>query len=235
MNTYTPNASYDFTPEALQLAGSAKLAYLRRVYSYFGLGIVGAIVGTLLSMNTSLVFAVGAHPIIGFIVLIGMVMFAAKSSTHPTRAVPMLVLFTFISGIIFSPTIYVIANHYIPGAGPETIYDAIFLTSLVFGALTAYVFVTKKDFSFMGATLMIGLFVVIGASLVNFFIQSSLMSLALSVVIVILFSGFILYDTSKILRNAHAIPPTLAALNLYLDFLNLFMAILQLLTGGRRR
>jgi FtsH-binding integral membrane protein len=85
----------------------------------------------------------------------------------------------------------------------------------------------------MGASLMIGLFMVIGVSLVNLFVQSTTMDLALSAIIVILFSGFILYDTSRILKNAHEIPPTLAALNLYLDFLNLFMAILRLLSRNR--
>ena len=74
---------------------------------------------------------------------------------------------------------------------------------------------------------------VIGISIVKIFIQSTTMDLALSAIIVILFSGFILYDTSRILKNAHEIPPTLGALNLYLDFLNLFMAILRLLSRSR--
>jgi modulator of FtsH protease len=236
MDTFNANASqYSFTPQAIERAGEARLTYIRKVYAYFGLGIVGGIAGALISMNTSLVFFVGNSPIIGFLVLIGMSIFAAKSSTHPTRAVPTLVAFTFVSGVIFSPTFYAISHHYIPGTGVETIYDALFMTSLVFGALTAYVFITKKDFSYMGASLMIGLFLVIGVSVVNLFIQSSNMSIAVAAVTVVLFSGFILFDTSRILKNANTIPPTLGALNLYLDFLNLFMALLQLLTGGRRR
>ena len=147
--------------------------------------------------------------------------------------VPTLLGFTFVSGVIISPTLFAIAHGYVHGTDSGVIYDALFLTSLVFGSLTAYVFVTKKDFSYMGASLTIGLFMVIGISLVNIFVQSTTMDLALSAIIVILFSGFILYDTSRILKNAHEIPPTLAALNLYLDFLNLFMAILRLLSRSR--
>ncbi|MFI5264979.1 MAG: Bax inhibitor-1 family protein [Candidatus Kapaibacterium sp.] len=232
MDTFGGSA-YNFTPEAIMLVGQARLAYVRKVYSYFALGIAAAIGGSLLSMNTSLVYFSVAHPFIGMIAFIGMAIFASVSSTNPTRAVPTLLGFTFVSGVIISPTLFAIAHGYVHGADSGVIYDALFLTSLVFGALTAYVFVTKKDFSYMGASLMIGLFMVIGISLVNIFVQSTTIDLALSSVIVILFSGFILYDTSRILRNAHEIPPTLAALNLYLDFLNLFMAILRLLSRSR--
>jgi FtsH-binding integral membrane protein len=87
----------------------------------------------------------------------------------------------------------------------------------------------------MGASLTIGLFMVIGLMFVNFFVQSTTLDLGLSIIGVIIFSGFILVDTSRILRRAHEIPPTLAALNLYLDFLNLFLMLLRLLSGGRNR
>jgi len=106
---------------------------------------------------------------------------------------------------------------------------------MIFGGLTAYVWLTKKDFSYLGASLTIGLFLIIGISIINLFIGSSVMSMTLSIVSVLLFSGFILYDTSVILRNAMAIPPTLAALNLYLDFLNLFLSLLRILGGSNRR
>lgn len=224
---------YSFTQDSIALVGDARLAYIRKVYTYFAFGIAAAIAGSLIAMNTALVFFAIQHPFIGLIAFFGMAIFASSSANNPTRAVPTLVGFTFVSGVIISPTLYAIAHGYISGTGPGIIYDALFLTSLVFGALTAYVFITKKDFSYMGASLTIGLFMVIGISLVNLFVQSTTMDLALSAIIVILFSGFILYDTSKILKNAHEIPPTLAALNLYLDFLNLFMAILRLLSRSR--
>ncbi len=224
---------YSFTPDAIALVGDARLAYIRKVYTYFAFGIAAAVAGSLIAMNTGLVFFAIAHPFIGLIAFFGMAIFASASANNPTRAVPTLVGFTFVSGVIISPTLFAIAHGYIGGTGSGIIYDALFLTSLVFGSLTAYVFITKKDFSYMGASLTIGLFMVIGISIVNIFIQSTTMDLALSAIIVILFSGFILYDTSRILKNAHEIPPTLAALNLYLDFLNLFMAILRLLSRSR--
>lgn len=225
--------SYSFTPEAMSLAGEARLAYIRKVYSYFAMAVGAGVGGALIAMNTSLVYFAVAHPFIGFILFIGMAIFASASAGNPSRALPTLFGFTFVSGIIISPTLFAIAHGYVRGADVGVIYDALFLTSLVFGGLTAYVFVTKKDFSYMRASLTIGLFMVIGIMLVNVFVQSTTIDLALSAIIVILFSGFILYDTSRIIRNAHEIPPTLAALNLYLDFLNLFMAILRLLSRSR--
>jgi modulator of FtsH protease len=227
------SSSYSFTPEAMTLVGEARLAYIRKVYAYFGLGIAAAIGGSLIAMNTGLVFFSLQHPFIGLIAFLGMAIFASSSATNPTRAVPTLLGFTFVSGVIISPTLYAIAHGYIHGTDTGVIYDALFLTSLVFGSLTAYVFVTKKDFSYMGASLMIGLFLLIGVSLVNLFVQSSTMDLALSAITVIIFSGFVLFDTSRILRNAHEIPPTLGALRLYLDFLNIFMALLRLLSRSR--
>ncbi len=227
------NSSFQFSADALESAGVARLAYLRKVYSYFFLGILLAVGGALLTMNSDLVFLVAQHPWISLIVMIGAVFFASASAKKPNMALPSLLLFTFVSGAVISPTLYVIAHGYIKGTGPGLIYNALALTTLIFAGLTAYVFISKKDFSYMGASLTIGLFIVIGASLLNIFISSSSLDLALSFVIVLLFSGFILYDTSKILKNAHEIPPTLGALNLYLDFLNLFMALLRIM--GRER
>jgi FtsH-binding integral membrane protein len=86
----------------------------------------------------------------------------------------------------------------------------------------------------MGATLTIGIFMVFGALIVNMFVHSSSLDLALSIIIVILFSGFVLFDTSRILKRAHEIPPTLGALSLYLDFMNIFLALIRILGGGRR-
>lgn len=232
MNSTT---TYEFSGDALRSAGVARLAYVRKVYSFFGLGLLAAVGGTLITMNSpGLLQSIALHPWITLIVMIGAVFFASAMSRRPQAALPAMLLFTFISGASIAPTIYVIASGYIAGTGPGLIYNALFLTVLIFAALTTYVFLSKKDFSMLGASLTIGLFMVIGASVVNLFVQSSSLDLALSIIIVILFSGFILFDTSRILKNAHGIPPTMAALSLYLDFLNLFLALLRILGGGRR-
>jgi len=228
MNNYQNIGQYDFTPEALSLAGEARLAYIRKVYTYFALGIGAGILGVLVSINSSLVFFFASSPWISLFLMIGVFILASRSAENPTTAVPMLAAATFVSGLVISPMIYLVAGT----QGMGAIYSALTLTACVFGGLTMYTWVTKKDFSYMGASLTIGLFLIIGVSLVNMFVQSSTLSLASAIVSVVLFSGFILYDTSRILRQPHLVPPTLAALSLYLDFLNLFMAILRIVGIG---
>lgn len=228
MNNYQNIGQYNFTPEALSLAGEARLAYIRKVYTYFGLAIAAAIGGVLVSINTGVVLFFASSPIISILLLLGTVWFAGRSAENPATALPTLVLATFLSGMVVSPLIYMIAGT----QGLDAVYTAALLSGMVFGGLTLYTWVSRKDFSYMGASLMIGLFLVIGVGIVNIFVQSSTLSLASAIVSVVLFSGFILYDTSKILRQPHLIPPTLAALSLYLDFLNLFMAILRIVGIG---
>ncbi len=228
--------TFQFTPEALALVGQARLAYIRKVYTYFSFGLLAAIVGALVSMNTGMVYFAAGNRLILFVAYIGAFFWAQSSADKPTRAVPTMILFTFISGVMLSPLLFSIAHSYIPGTGVQVIYNALFLTGIVFGGLTTYVYVSKKDFSFLGASLTIGAFVLIGAILINsFFVQSSNFDFAISIIGVIIFSGFVLVDTSLILRRANEIPPTSAALRLFLDFLNLFMFILRILTGSRGR
>ena len=230
MNTAT---GYSFTPDALRLVGVARLAYVRKVYTYFTIAMGFAIFGTLLAMQTGLWMAFAQHPFIGMILFFGSFMLASKSANNPGRAVPTLSLATFVSGLYIAPTLFAISHGFIRGMSTDTIYNALILTGAIFSGLTLYTFVSRKDFSYMGASLTIGLFMLIGASFINIFVHSSTLDLSLSIISVILFSGFILFDTSRILQRAHEVPPTLAALSLYLDFLNLFLALLRIL--GRNR
>jgi FtsH-binding integral membrane protein len=188
------------------------------------------------AMNSELVFFTAQHGIITFLVYLGAFFWAQASADKPGRAVPTMVLFTFISGVILSPLLYMLAHSANPAAGVQLIYNSLFLTALVFGGLTTYVFVTKKDFSFLGGALTVGIFVLIGAMLINaFFAHSSSFDLGISVIGTLIMAGFILVDTSRILRYANQFPPTSAALSLYLDFLNLFLFILRILMGSRSR
>ncbi len=122
-----------------------------------------------------------------------------------------------------------ILNHYVGMAnGPSLIMQALGLTSVVFVALSAYALTTKKDFSFMKGFLFAGLLVMIAVMIINIFVGSSMVFMAMNAGIAMLMTGFILYDTSRIVNGGETnyIRATVA---LYLDFLNLFIAILNLL------
>ena len=122
-----------------------------------------------------------------------------------------------------------------------SITQTFFVTAAAFGALSLYGYTTKRDLSAMGSFLVMGLFGLIIAMLVNLFLQSSAMQFAISVIGVLIFAGLTAWDTQKI-KNMYDIVANdetmmgrtaiMGALSLYLDFINMFMFLLQFL-GNR--
>ncbi len=112
--------------------------------------------------------------------------------------------------------------------GPQLIATAAGGTGVIFLALSGYALTTRKDFSFMGGFLMTGFVVVIVAMIANLFMQIPALSLAMSGAIVMLMSGFILYDTSRMVNDPHA-NYLMMTVSLFLNILNLFTSLLHLL------
>ncbi|MBY3065047.1 Bax inhibitor-1/YccA family protein [Rhizobium laguerreae] len=123
----------------------------------------------------------------------------------------------------------------------QSVVQTFFVTAASFGALSLYGYTTKRDLSAMGSFLMMGLFGLIIASLVNIFLASSAVQFAISVLGVLIFAGLTAYDTQRIkelyleaddvaVAGRKAI---MGALTLYLDFINLFMFLLQFM-GNRK-
>ncbi|MBX4958901.1 Bax inhibitor-1/YccA family protein [Rhizobium lentis] len=123
----------------------------------------------------------------------------------------------------------------------QSVVQTFFVTAASFGALSLYGYTTKRDLSAMGSFLMMGLFGLIIAVLVNIFLQSSALQFAISVIGVLIFAGLTAYDTQRIKELYYAADDVavagrkaiMGALTLYLDFLNLFMFLLQFM-GNRR-
>jgi len=126
-------------------------------------------------------------------------------------------------------TIFLVYTH-------ESIVRVFFITAASFGALSLYGYTTQKDLSGMGSFLMMGLFGIIIASLVNIFLGSSMLQFIVSVVGVLVFAGLTAYDTQRIKEMYFAgddgvvmgKKAIMGALTLYLDFINMFMMLLQL-------
>lgn len=117
----------------------------------------------------------------------------------------------------------------IPGGG-RLVATALGGTGLVFLGLSAYALTTKRDFSFMGGFLFVGLMVALVAMIANLFLEIPALSLATSAVIVLLMSGMILFDTSRIIHGGET-NYVRATVSLYLDIYNLFVSLLHLLTA----
>jgi FtsH-binding integral membrane protein len=124
----------------------------------------------------------------------------------------------------------------------QSITQVFFVTAASFGALSLWGYTTKRDISGWGSFLFLGLIGIILASLVNFFLQSSGLQFAISVIGVLVFAGLTAYDTQRIkdgyLMIRHdatmvAKSAIMGALNLYLDFINMFIMLLQLFGSSR--
>ena len=123
----------------------------------------------------------------------------------------------------------------------QSVVQTFFVTAASFGALSLYGYTTRRDLSAMGSFLMMGLFGLIIASIVNIFLASSAMQFAISVIGVLIFAGLTAYDTQRIKEMYYAADGAdvagrkaiMGALTLYLDFINLFMFLLQFM-GDRK-
>ena len=119
-------------------------------------------------------------------------------------------------------------------AGPGIVLTAFAMTAADFLVLSAVAFISKKDFSFLGSFVTVGLVVAMVAIVIGFFFQAELFHLMISAVIVIACSAKILWDTSRMLRTGDYGDAAGFALSLFISLLNIFINLLRLLSGGRR-
>jgi len=111
---------------------------------------------------------------------------------------------------------------------PSIVMTALGGTGVIFLGLSGYALTTRKDFSFLAGFLMVGFFVVIGAALLNIFLGIPALFLALNAAIVMIMSGFILFQTSQIIHGGET-NYIMATAGLFLSILNMFQALLHLL------
>ncbi len=194
---------------------------LRNTYMLLGMTLLfsaataGVAMALQISQMTALILS-----LVGFGLL-----FVVNKTADSGKGIVAVFAFTGVLGAALGPML----NHYLGMAnGPSLIMQALGGTAIVFFSLSAYVLTTRKDFSFMGGFLMVGLIVAMVASIALIFFDAPVASMALSGLIVLLMSGFILFDTSRIIHGGETnyIRATVA---LYLDIYNLFTALLHLL------
>jgi len=216
---------------AAQASVSERMGFIRKVYALFFAATLFAIGGVLLGVSYEpLQLFAREHPWIMLIAMLGGVMGAQAVRHVPGVNLAALFGFTTLTGVIISPLIAIISQ-----INPGSIVAAGVLTVGIFGGLTAYVFISKKDFSFMRGMVTTGLIVVFLAGVLNLFVVgSSALSFGISCAALLLFSGFVLYDTSNIIRRYPVNEYVAGALDLYLDAFNIFLALLRILNAGRR-
>jgi modulator of FtsH protease len=195
---------------------------------------VPTVIGALLGVQMKFSFFAGS-PMISFMVFLGIAfgfMWGIERTKNSGMGVALLLGFTFFMGLMLSRILQVALGF---SNGGSLIAMAAGGTGAIFFTLAGVATVTKKDFSFLGNFLFVGMAVVLLAALANAFFQIPVLSLVISAVAVLIFSAYILYDISRIVNGGedNYISATLAV---YLDIYNVFVSLLNLLMafGGER-
>jgi len=214
---------------ALVRTGEERATLVRRTYSLVLISVLVTMVGVSFALSQpALLQAVTQHPILAAIAAFAPLVIAGRMKAAFPMNIGFVLLFNFVTGVWISPAIFFYGTRQ-----PGLIGQAAVLTIGAFGILTLYAFVSRRDFSAWGGFLMVGLWVLIGTSLLNLFFQNAAVDLWLASVTVLLFSGLLLYDTWR-LRNFYGPDEYVgAAVQIYLDLLNMFLAILRIM-GNRR-
>jgi FtsH-binding integral membrane protein len=216
-------------------SGVERATLVRRTYALVFAGVLLTIAGAAFAFTQpALMNAVNAHPFIAFACVFVPLLIAGRArpqdgTAGAVRSLGLLGLFTFAMGVVVSPAVW-----YLEQRQPGIAQQAGLITGGAFAVLTAYAFVSRRDFSAWGSFFIVGLWVLIATSLINLFVRNVTADLWLAGATVLVFSGLLIFDTWR-LRNVYGpddyVP---AALQIYLDLLNMFLAVIRLLAGGRR-
>jgi modulator of FtsH protease len=198
---------------------------LRNTYWLLALSMVPTVLGAWVGISTGLARAM--TPGIGLVVFLAGAfgfMFAIERTKNSAAGVPVLLAFTFFMGLMLARLVGVVLGL---GNGASLIMMAFAGTAAIFFAMASASSVIKRDLSSMGKWLMIGAVMVMVAGIANFFIQSSALMITLSVLVIGIFSAFILHDLKRVQDGLETNYIT-ATLGVYLSIYNVFQALLSL-------
>ena len=169
-------------------------------------------------MNASFGIAFGAT-IVGIVML----WFVLPKTQNSAAGVPVIFLITGLLGFGLGPMV----SHYL-AADPSIVMLAMGGTGTIFLGLSGYALTTRKDFSFMGGFIFVGMLVAIGAMVVNIFLGIPALALAVSAAVIMIMSGFILFQTSAMIHGGET-NYIAATAGLFLSILNIFTSLLHIL------
>ncbi|MBF0159729.1 MAG: Bax inhibitor-1/YccA family protein [Magnetococcales bacterium] len=201
---------------ASAISGTA-VDYLKQVYALLAASLLLAVVGGYFGMKTTWAME---HPMLFIAGQFGLMVLAFFVRNTVT-----LFLFTTLSGFFVGPIIAM----YVGRGMSVVVGEALFLTGAVFTVMTFYALTAKRDFSAMGGILFAGMIIILVGGIANLFIQAPALTFAISAMGAFIFSGYLLWETQQLKNNPGVMSPAVAALSLYINILNLFISLLQLL------
>ncbi|MEA1918660.1 MAG: Bax inhibitor-1/YccA family protein [Campylobacterota bacterium] len=218
---YARESSYGF--EAQSRPETQIVSFVKETYKLFAASMMAGAAGAYVGIPMAATIQAWFIPL--FILEIGLLIGLHFVKHKPGINLAVMFAFVFMTGITLAP---LLARTLGMSGGGAIIGNAFAMTSVIFGAMSFFAVKTTKDFTGYGKPLMIALVVIIGFSLVNmFFLQNPMLHVLISGAVVLLFSFLVIYDTQNIIRGAYETPID-GAIALYLDFLNIFTALLQL-------
>ncbi|MCI7410834.1 Bax inhibitor-1/YccA family protein [Helicobacter bilis] len=201
---------------------AALVNFVRTTYKFFAGSLLLATIGALVGMANFEVVMQYRMPIL--IVELALIFGLGFVQDKPGINLAVFAAFAFISGLALAPllTFVMIKN-------PAIVAQALAMTTIIFGIMSIFALKTKKDLANMGTALFWSVLVIFVFSLLNMFVfKSPMFQFAIASAVVLIFSLYIAYDTQNIVRGRYD-NPIMAAISLYLDVLNIFTALLQIL------
>lgn len=218
------------TPGVVAYASQdVRMAFVRKVYGLFFASILVTVIAGWFSIQPN-VIEMAWHSQ-SLLLIAGLICVFAMGFARRVPGLNLLLLYVFsaIEGLALGPLFYLYER-----VAPGLPMQAGALATAVFGGLTLYVMLTRQDFNFLGGFLFVGLIALIVAGFVMMLFHVAALTTVYCVVGILIFSGYVLYNTSRIMTRLNFDQAPEGALSLYLDFLNLVLLIMNLL-GGRRR
>ena len=212
-------------------AGAGTLApeqqrVLRNTYLLLALTMVPTVVGAFIGIATGGIIV--QHPIISFFVMLGAcigLQFAIAANRHSALGVVLLLVMTFLLGWFLGPLLAVALTL---KNGPQLIGMAAVGTGVIFAVMAGIATTTKRDYSFMGKFLFVGMIVALLAIIANLFLQIPALALTISAVVIVVFSLFLLHDVSRIVNGGET-NYIMATTGVYMSLFNIFANLLHLL------
>ena len=225
----------------VQRTGSGLQTFMAQVYGWMTVGLLlTAFVALYVASSEALLSMIFSSKVVFFGLIIAQLglVFVLSGMVHKmsgAMATSLFMLYSVLTGVTISSVLLVYTA--------SSIASTFFICAAMFGALSVYGYTTKRSLTGMGSFLFMGLIGIIIASIVNIFMQSSMMSMVISYAGVLIFAGLTAYDTQKLKDMGNEINQEakenmrrysiMGALTLYLDFINLFLMLLRIL-GDRR-
>ncbi len=224
---------FSYAPAVQVRSGAERATLVRRTYGLVFLSVLVTMLGSAFAFTQPrLMQAVIVHPFISMIAIFVPLFLAQRNARVFPKNVLLTLLFTFVEGVFIAPFLAVAEQ-----AAPGTVSQAALLTFAAFGGLSLYATLSRRDFSAWGSFFFIGMIVLVIAMFINFFVASAAASLWISAIGVLIFAGLLVFDTWRITRSGQFGQDdyVFAAVQIYLDLLNMFLFILSLLGNRSRR